>query len=277
LPNSTATVLVSSLSKLLTAHFGAVPYIGAEVECYVALPEGDIAAIDAFWLPVKQALLAQNIPLLRIEQEQGKGQFELVIGVTSPEAMCGFITQTKYIVEAQAKAQGVTASFEAKPYPNQPSSGLHIHVHLANHANENLFHKTEEDMSEMLAFSLGGLLATLPHFLPIWCPNDSTFTRFLDSDHVPRTLSWGVNNRYCALRIPMIQDPYSKRIEHRMSHAHADAQAVIAAILAGVYIGLEFRITPPEQEYGKPEAVPVAQWQSTASPEAIARLGELFA
>jgi glutamine synthetase len=270
-------VLISSLSKLLFTHFGAVPYIGAEIECYVALPEGDIAAIDAFWLPVKQALLAQNIPLLRIEQEQGKGQFELVLGVASPEPMYEFITQAKNIVQAHARAQNVAASFEAKPYHNQPSSGLHIHIHLANGANENLFHKTEEEMSEMLAFSLGGLLATLPHFLPIWCPNDSEFTRFLDNDHVPRTLSWGVNNRYCALRIPMIQDPYSKRIEHRMSHAHADADAVIAAILAGVFIGLEYRIAPPDQEYGKPEAILPTQWQSSASPEIIARLGELFA
>ncbi len=251
--------------------------MGAEIECYVALPEDDIAVIDTFWLPVKQALLAHHIPLLRIEQEQGKGQFELVLGVASPEAMCSFIPQTKNIVEAHAKAQGIAASFEAKPYPNQPSSGLHIHIHLANGANENVFHKTEEEMSEMLAFSLGGLLATLPHFLPVWCPDDTEFARFLDTDHVPRTLSWGVNNRYCALRIPMIQDPYNKRIEHRMSHANADANAVIAAILAGVYIGLEFRIAPPKQEYGKPTAVSPTQWQSSASPEIIVRLSELFA
>jgi len=242
----------------------------------VALPDASEATLNHFWLPVKNALTQQEIPLLRIEQERGNGQFEMVLGVASAEAICEHIARTRSIIEAHAKTANIASSFASRPYDAEPSSGLHLHVHLANLAEENLYHKTEDEMSEMLRFSLGGLLVTLPHFLPIWCPNDSEYARFQDADHVPRTLSWGVNNRYCALRIPMIQDFYSKRIEHRMSHANAEPAGVVAAMLAGIIIGLEFRIEPPEQEYGKPEAVPVTEWQSAITPEMVARLAELF-
>jgi glutamine synthetase len=75
--------------------------------------------------------------------------------------------------------------------------------------------------------------------------------RLNDRDHVPKIAGWGVNNRYCALRIPMDPDPYNKRIEHRAPCANADPEAAIAAMLGGVLRGLRERIEPPAQEYGK--------------------------
>jgi len=226
--------------------------MGAELECYVTLtPE----TMDDFWRPVVETLKNEKVPLIRIEKERGEHQYEIVFGTATPHAMAEFIAFTKSTIEENAKAFGTEASFDAKPYHDQPSSGLHIHVNLTDAEGNNLFHKTEETISEALKFSLGGLLARLEKDMDVFCPTPESHKRYDDHDHVPRRFCWGVNNRYCALRIPLDPDHYNKRIEHRMAGADADAVKVIQVILMGVLEGLENRIEPPEQEYGKPEKI----------------------
>jgi glutamine synthetase len=155
------------------------------------------------------------------------------------------------IIENHAAEMNVDVSFAAKPFANQPSSGLHIHTHLADEQGLNVFHKTEDWTGDYLRHSLGGLLARMPSHMLIFFPNDADVARLDDVDHVPKIFGWGVNNRYCALRIPMDPDLYNKRIEHRVPCANANPKAVIEAILAGILHGLRERIEPPEQEHGK--------------------------
>jgi glutamine synthetase len=87
--------------------------------------------------------------------------------------------------------------------------------------------------------------------MPVFFPEITDYARLNDADHVPKIFGWGVNNRYCALRIPAIPDFYDKRIEHRVPCANADPMLVIAAILKGVMMGLRTQIEPPPQQYGK--------------------------
>lgn len=226
--------------------------MGAELECYVTLtPE----TMDAFWKPVIDALKAEGVPVIRIEKERGEHQYELVLGIAAPHKLAEYLEFAKSTIEEEAKRQNTKCSFTAKPYDDQPSSGLHIHTHLANGDGTNLYHKTEEEMSDALKFSLGGLMARLEKDMDVFCPTTESHRRYDDADHVPRKFCWGVNNRYCALRIPLDPDHYNKRIEHRMAGADADATAVVKVILQGILEGLEQRIEPPEQEYGKPEKV----------------------
>jgi glutamine synthetase len=244
--------LLLKLENELITRFGATPIMGAELECYVTLtPE----AMDAFWATVVEALKQENIPVIRVEKERGEHQYELVLGTGSPRQLADWIQFAKNTIEEKAKASDVAGSFAAKPYDDQPSSGLHIHTHLADSEGVNLYHKTEEEMSNALRFSLGGLMTRLEKDMAIFCPTVESHRRYDDADHVPRKFCWGVNNRYCALRIPMERDPYNKRIEHRMAGADADATKVIEAILIGILEGLDASIEPPAQEYGKPDKV----------------------
>ncbi|MBN8543160.1 MAG: hypothetical protein J0M34_02740 [Alphaproteobacteria bacterium] len=247
--------MLLKLENELITRFGATPVMGAELECYVTLtPE----TMDAFWAPVVDALKKESIPVLRVEKERGEHQYELVLGTGSPQQLSHWLLFAKSTIEEQAVNSGVDYSFQARPYDDQPSSGLHIHVNLTDSEGNNLYHKTDEDMSEALRFSLGGLMARLEKDMAIFCPTTESHRRYDDDDHVPRKYCWGVNNRYCALRIPMERDPYNKRIEHRMAGADADAAKVIEVILLGILEGLENRIEPPEQEYGKPAKIYLA-------------------
>lgn len=247
--------MLLKLENELVTRFGATPIMGAELECYVTLtPE----TMDAFWAPVVEVLKADGIPVLRIEKEAGEHQYEVVLGTASPNALAEYLAFTKATIEEHALRNMIEYSFAARPYADQASSGLHIHTHLADAEGNNLYHKTDEDMSDTLKFSLGGLMARLEKDMEVFCPSVESHRRYDDADHVPRKFCWGVNNRYCALRIPMERDPYNKRIEHRMAGADANPHAVIQVILRGILEGLEKHIEPPEQEYGKPDRVYLA-------------------
>jgi len=225
--------------------------MAAEVECYVLLADQSTTAMDAFWAPVDAAFKAEGLPILRIEKERGKHQYEVVTQVTTPVRLAQMLTRIREIIEAQAAAMCVEVSFTAKPFADQPSSGMHIHLHLADGEGINAYHKTDEWMSDALRYSLGGLLDVLMADLPIFFPNEDDFERLNDPDHIPKIAGWGVNNRYCALRIPMTQDPYDKRIEHRAPCANADPEKCMEALLAGVLKGLREKSEPPSQSYGK--------------------------
>ncbi|MEJ0010064.1 MAG: hypothetical protein WDN72_05850 [Alphaproteobacteria bacterium] len=239
---------ITEIESRLRGQFGLVPVMAAEIECYVTLDDD----IDRFWKPVDESLKKDGVSLIRIEKERGTHQYELVTHVTTPQRLAGWLATIRRTVEAQARALEVEATFAAKPYPDEPSSGLHLHLHLGDGDGINAYHKPEEWTSDALRWSLGGLLASLPSAMPVFFPRKEDYARLGDVDHVPKLAGWGVNNRYCALRIPANEDPYDKRIEHRVPCADADPALAILAMLEGVTIGLEQRIEPPAQEYGKP-------------------------
>lgn len=235
----------------LAAEFALTPVVAAEIECYVVLADESSASMDAFFIPVDAAFRAEALPILRIEKERGLHQYEIITQVMTPARLIHTLARIRSIIEAQGAEQGVGVSFAAKPYTDQPSSGLHIHLHLADAEGINSYHKTEEWTSDTLRWSLGGLLAALPEHMPIFFPTAADFARLEDVDHVPKIYGWGVNNRYCALRIPADPDPYNKRIEHRVPCPNADPEAVLSVILEAVLKGLRERTEPPAQEYGK--------------------------
>ena len=226
--------------------------MAAEIECYVLLADDSVETVEAFWAPVDAMLRQSNVPLLRIEKERGVNQFEVVTTITTPDFLAISLDIIKQVIEYQAAQMGVEVTFAAKPFADQPSSGLHLHIHLADAEGNNAFHKPEEWTSDALRFSVGGLLASLPDSLATFFPNAEDYARLDDVDHVPKSASWGANNRYCALRIPMNPDPYHKWIEHRVPCANAHPRGAINAVLRGVLRGMRERIEPPEQEYGKP-------------------------
>lgn len=243
--------MIHALTSALVEEFSLSPIMAAEIECYVQLGNSSVAAMEQFWVPVEQAFRHEGLPILRIEKERGAHQYEIITQVTTPENLAVTLASIRMMVEKYARRRQVEASFAAKPFADEPSSGLHLHLHLADGQGVNAYHKTEEWTSDDLRYSLGGLLAALPHDMAVFFPDAADYARLNDIDHVPKIAGWGVNNRYCALRIPMHPDPYDKRIEHRVPCANADPQAAIAAVLSGVVRGLRERIEPPPQEYGK--------------------------
>lgn len=266
-------LLTQSLSRL--TGYGFSPVLGAEIECYVQLGTRDVERLNGFFAPVLESARAASIPLLRIEEEKGPMQFELVLGTFTDVCACiEAITTLKTIVEAQGCELSVPVSFAAKPVADAPGSGLHLHLHLM-HLGENAFHKSDEYISDPLYYALGGLCAITPYVMPLLCPAEVGFSRFSDKDFVARTASWGSNNRSCAVRIPYTPAWEDKRLEWRVPAADADPYQVAALMLHAVACGIDERMVPPAQSYGLAMKEADARHLPLSMEEALQEMGAL--
>ena len=215
------------------------PLIGAEIEFYVTTvngePEMGFLAIEG----------SHNDSLIA---ETGLGQYEYRVGPSTPNAVA------EAIIAFKARLSSLTThniNFSAKPFAEQPGSGLHLHCSLLDENGTNAFAVPgiiEEN--RLLQQALAGLLHTMPGVMHYYCPSEACYLRFNSPDiHTPTTLTWGGNNRSTALRIPedLIQN---RRIELRIASPMADPYAAIASLLYGIEQGILQELTPPARIYG---------------------------
>ncbi len=222
-----------------------LPVVASEIEFYLCggAPQPD------HWAELF-ALCADNaIPIQKYEQEKGAGQYEVALHPTDANACATQTKSVKQLIRSLFSKYNINADFAAKPFVDQPGSGLHIHVHLEDGSGKNVYYKKDEIISDSLKFSIGGLLETLPANMKIFAPYPESYARFAPKSNAPLTVSWGANNRTVAIRLPD-SAPENKHIEHRVAGADADPEAVIVAVLSGIHHGLTHKISPPPQIYG---------------------------
>ncbi len=214
----------------LKRDFGLTPVVATEIEFYLHGIEPD----DNF----REGLLVE-----KFEQEKGRDQWEVALPMSDAERA----VENLLAVKSQLAARG--ADFTAKPFASEPGSGLHVHVHLEDASGHKMFFKKDEEISDTLKWSIGGLLATVHEHMAVFAPTAESRARFVAGSNAPITASWGANNRTCAIRLPDAGAPW-RHIEHRVAGADAEPGAVIAAILKGIHHGLAHKCEPGLQIYG---------------------------
>ncbi|MDX1975129.1 MAG: hypothetical protein SFT92_05585 [Rickettsiales bacterium] len=232
----------------LKADFGLTPIIACELEFYLQ-GASQCATLDKFWTDVPRVCESLSAPLFKHEKETGQEQFEIALRPALALKAAADILATKDILSMFAKHHDMVANFGAKPFADEPGSGLHVHVHLQDSSGKNLFYKDDERMSDPLRFSIAGLLAALPRTMSVFAPSEASYARFVGKTNAPTTISWGANNRTTAIRLPDAAHD-KKRIEHRVAGADAYPISVIAAMLQAMHEGLTQRQEPPAQIYG---------------------------
>lgn len=223
--------------NILSQQFGLRPVWAAELEFYVADPvseESILGTLDEICAPHH-----------RVEKERGETQYEVAtITYDNTKSFITRVTNLRKIIAAH-----LDADFSAKPHADDYGSALHLHLHLVDKKGTSVFTRNKEgNYSAPLLHTLGGLLETLPKNLEIFSPNDTQ--RFIKhGKNSPTHISWGPNNRSCALRLP--DKPLNnKHIEHRVASADANIAQCVAALLEGTVLGLQNQIDPGEPIYG---------------------------
>ncbi|HEY1612311.1 MAG TPA: glutamine synthetase family protein [Rhizomicrobium sp.] len=233
----------------------------------------DLDRYRGFLAALDEAARVQRVPLSAASKEYGPGQFEANLAHQSDvRRAADHAVFLKQIVREAARTQGLEASFMAKPYPELPGSGLHIHLSLLDGEGRNIFADGSPAGSLRLRHALGGLQALMPASMALFAPSVNSYRRFEPDMFAPVNRSWGVNNRSAGLRIPAGLDE-SRRFEHRASGADANPYLALAAVLAGVHHGLTQKLDP-----GAPVTGNVSRDPDMALPftidAALARLGE---
>ena len=131
-----------------------------------------------------------------------------------------------------------------KPIDDEAGNGLHVHCSLLDENGTNVFDDGGEEGSDLLRYVVAGCLELLPASMLLFAPSFNAYRRFQPGNHAPTESAWGYDNRTTAIRIP--ESPSAaRRIEHRVAGADANPYLVLAAVLAGIWHGIENTLSPP--------------------------------
>lgn len=186
----------------------------------------------------------QGLPLESAISEFAPGQFELTLRY-KPDTLraCDDAIMYKRLVKAIAQAQGLEATFMAKPFAEQAGSGMHIHVSMNDADGANIFASDDPEGTPALRHAIGGMIASVGDAFALFAPHANSYRRFKANSYAPVAPTWGVNNRTVSFRIPA-GPPSSRHVEHRACGADANPYLAVAAVLAGMHHGMTNRTDP---------------------------------
>jgi glutamine synthetase len=230
---------------------------------------------------IDEACAAQDVPAGAATAEYGGAQFEVNLGhVDDPVLACDHALMLRRIVKGVANRNGLEATFMSKPFAEQSGSGLHIHASLLDNAGRNVLDETTPDGDRLLGHAIAGLQATTYDAMAFFAPDLNAYRRFAPNQFVPVNTSWGINNRSVSFRVPM-GGGKARRIEHRIAGAEANPYLVMAAMLAGIHLGLAQRLEPTPPSTGNAGEVvdpemPLRLWTALDRLEGSAVMAEYF-
>lgn len=204
----------------------------------------ELTSQEEFFASLREAAAAQHIPIDTIISEAGPGQFEVNL-VHRSDAMqaADDALLLRRLIGGVARRHGLRASFMAKPFQEWPGNGMHVHVSVEDETGTNVFSRGEEG-ERLLGSAVAGTLETMTDCLPLFINTFNGYRRLAPGSYAPTRVTWGVNNRSVAVRMP-IAKPAARRLEHRIAGADANPYLVLAAILAGMLRGIDGKLVPP--------------------------------
>jgi glutamine synthetase len=206
-------------------------------------------AMEPFFRRVRGALEASGIPVEAAQAEYGLGQWEINLEYAEALEMADRHVLFKTLVRDMAAAEGMTATFMARPLTDGMGSSCHIHASLRGVDGGHPFHDpdAERTASAALRESIGGVLQHAAELMLWYAPTVNSVRRTLSQDFAGNGLTWGFDNRTTTCRL-IVGSPSANRLEMRLPGADVNPYLAIAAVLASLRDGLE-RHTDPGEPY----------------------------
>lgn len=203
---------------------------------------------DALW----SACEAQRIPICGYGHESAMGQYEVNFMPGEPLAMADAVFRFKRLARELARRHGCHATFMAKPYADEPGTGMHWHVSLADAAGRNPFSDAQGGEDASLGHFVAGWQASVQGASALFAPYAHSFERLRRPDAAPASAHWGYDDRSVAFRVPHA-DAANRRLEHRLPGGDANPYLILAMMLGAGRIGLRDRLQPlPPRVTGAP-------------------------
>jgi glutamine synthetase len=205
----------------------------------------DLDSISPILREIVDTCREQGVPAGTALSEYGPSQWEVNLAhVADAQLACDHAIRLKRIVKGVGLSHGLEATFMAKPYRDMAGSGMHVHVSLLDESGRNAFASDGETDNPLLRQSAAGLLATMADCMALFAPNANSYRRLRPEAYVPLHPTWAYNNRGVAVRVPL-SAAADRRLEHRVAGADANPYLFVAAVLAGMFHGMERRLEAP--------------------------------
>ncbi|MFD9042016.1 glutamine synthetase family protein [Streptomyces bottropensis] len=203
---------------------------------------------DRFFRRLHRALAGAGMPVEAIKTEAGPGQVEVTFPYGPALAACDQHLLFKHAVRALGQRARLTPTFMAAPETGR-ANGMHLHVSLWS-KNLSQLHAPDDEFepSPTGRYAIAGLLAGLPELGPFYAPNVNSYKRFAPGSFAPTTVSWGRDNRTCAVRV--VGRGEGLHLEIRVPGADANPYLALSAVLAAMDHGIERRLPLEAEEMG---------------------------
>lgn len=198
-------------------------------------------ALTALSRAIRDAALRSALPLEAIKSEADHGQLEVTFQHAEPLAAAANHAVFKLLAKSVAEQQGMALSFMAKPFTTRDGNSGHLHLSLRGPDGGSVFDDGAGALTHTGRHAIAGCLAVLDRFLPLMAPMVNSYKRLgVPRAFVPTNLSWGYDNRTCALRL--VGRGAHARVECRIPGADAEPHLAAAALLAAMIHGIEQRL-----------------------------------
>ncbi|WP_369383189.1 glutamine synthetase family protein [Streptomyces sp. cg36] len=191
---------------------------------------------------LQHALAAAGMPVEAVKTEAAAGQIEVTFPYGDAFQACDQHVMFKHAARTLARQAGAQATFMAAPQTGV-GSGLHLHVSLTRNGTPAFPHHEGRVLSQTGKRAIAGMLDVLPELAVLYAPNTNSYKRYLPGSFAPTRMTWGIDNRTCAVRVTG-QGP-SLRTEIRVGGADANPYLAMAAVIAAIVHGLESTLAVP--------------------------------
>lgn len=232
-----------------------IPKIGIELEFFLLeknlQPIQNSIFLTDFISELKKEILNNFSLIYQIEKEQGISQIEIKTIFTDDLFKLAFeIENVRNFVKNFAQRKQLIASFAAQPFIEDCGNAMQFNISLHDKNDLNLFEKNQKIINQVIF----GLLEKTNEMMLFLAPHEEDYQRFsveLNKNlfkkgkfSAPINLSYGGDNRTCAIRIPSFnflqrKTTNGKRLEYRVASASCDPFLVISAILSAIDYGMK--------------------------------------
>ena len=208
----------------------------------------------AVMIDIVDALEAQDLEVEQAINEYGPGQQEIAVRYT--DALRAADNQLKFRDAVRGTTEtrhGLIASFAPKPFADGIGSGAHIHFSLwSTDESTNLLYGA--DVGQRLLSDLGrhfvaGVMAHLPALVALTCPSFNSYDRLRPDAWAGSTVSWGLDNRECAVRVASPfrgREAESTNVELKACDPSCNPYLALGGLIYAGLDGVSRGLEPPE-------------------------------
>lgn len=199
------------------------------------------------------ALETQGLEIEQAINEYGPGQQEIAIryadALRAADNQVKFRDAVRGVVEV---SYGLIASFAPKPFADGVGSGAHIHFSLwSQDGTRNLLY--DEGAGDRLLSETGrrfvaGILDHLPALVALTCPSFNSYERLRPSAWAGSTVSWGPDNRECAVRVASTfrgREAESTNVELKACDPSCNPYLALGGLIHAGLDGIRRGLEPP--------------------------------
>ena len=220
---------------------------------------------EAFFSTARDALARSNLGPYTSQVEWGLGQWEINLEHRRALEMADRHMLFKLAMRDLAAANGMAATFMAKPFPDTTGSSCHLHLSLVDGDGVNVFGGGSCDgegsgvdgegsgghtLAGPLHAAVGGVLAHATDLMLLYAPTINSYRRVVGGEFSGNGVSWGYDSRMVSCRV-LAEAPESARLEWRVPGSDVNPYLAIAALLASARDGISAGADPGEPLVGE--------------------------